>query len=390
MDTILSSRCLDSEMECAIDQGTSFIITDDQGEDGRRTMEWERDWFTGVLEADRFIRPLSRSKKPFRVAKAAVATRRNPELFILTGDPRIVALYEHWLTLQEWVMTPALYERLRPNVYMTAFLEAFTICEELHGLVKRSRNAVGDKLCPVSHTTATKIITSLNAAHERLRQLTSTPDFRRQANKAQRAANKRRRGLTGFVDSLFEKHSRLIVVRVDVGYRREHGDMQLDDVKEHRTALLGKRRSDSLFEHLVGYCWKLEYGPLKRYHYHMLFFFDGAKVREDMSLARLIGQRWVKTVTNGKGTYYNCNAGAQKRYKFNAMGALRHNDAEKMQGLRHVVNYVTKIDDLVAFQVPEKTHTFGRTTLSRDTGPSRGRPRAHASTSLASLDQKHI
>jgi hypothetical protein len=390
MESLLGSRFYEHELTDAIDQGTSYDLPGDADEDGQRDMEWERDWFTALLKANHFIKKLARSKKAFSVETAAIARSRNSELFILNGDPRLIALHEHWHTLQEWVNTPSLKERLSPNVYMEAFLETFTVCDELNGLVKKSCKAVGETLCPMERTTATKIITALNEAHDSLRQLTSSPAFRKQANNAQRASNKRRRGMVDLVDSLFIKHSRLVVVRVDLGYQRKHGDIDFDTVWEHRNTLLGKRRSDLLFEHLIDYCWKLEYGPRKRYHYHMLFFFDGAKVREDMTLAQQIGRHWVKNVTSGKGTYYNCNAGAQKRYKFNAMGMLRHDDAEKMKGLRHVVNYLTKIDDLMTLHVPGKHHTFGRGTLPRQPRSSRGRPRLRASTLLSSLDSNHI
>ena len=390
MDTILGTRCDEHDMTLAIDQGTSFDVTGEPDEDGKRDFEWERGWFTALLEANRFITKLSRTKKAFRVETAAVTTLRDPERFVLTGDPRITELYRHWLTLQEWVRTPALYERLTPNGYMNAFLEAFTVCEDLKGLVKTTPQGGSETIATIGHATAVEIISALNTAHDTLRQLTSTPAFRKQASNAQRASNKRRRGMVEFVDGLFERHSRLVVVRVDLGYRRKQGDIDFATVKEHRQDLLGKRRSHPLFEHLIDYCWKLEYGPRKRYHYHMLFFFDGAKVREDMTLAQQIGRYWVKHVTNGKGVYYNCNAGAKKRYKFNAMGMLRHDDAEKMKGLRHVVNYLTKIDDLVTLQVPGKDRTFGRGTLPRTPPSSRGRPRGHASTPLASLEEKHI
>lgn len=390
MDAMLGTRCNENDMTLAIDQGTSLGVTGEPDENGKRVFEWEREWFTALLEANRFITQLSRTKKKFRVETAAIPTLRDPERFVLTGDPRITALYGHWLTLQELVRTPALRERLTPNGYMSAFLEAYTVCQDFTGLVKRLSQGVSETLLPIDYATAVEIVSSLNAAHDTLRQLTSTPAFRKQASNAQRASNKRRRGMVEFVDGLFERHSRLVVVRVDLGYRRKQSDIDFATAKKHRQALLEKRRSDALFEHLIDYCWKLEYGPQKRYHYHMLFFFDGAKVREDMTLAQQIGRYWVKHVTNGKGVYYNCNAGAKKRYKFNAMGMLRHNDAEKMRGLGHTVNYLTKIDDLVTLQVPGKDRTFGRSTLPRAKPSSRGRPRAHTSTPLSSLHQNHM
>lgn len=51
----------------------------------------------------------------------------------------------------------------------------------------------------------------------------------------------------------------------------------------------------------VGYVWKLEYGPEKGYHMHLLVFFDGSMVRKDQALAYLIGKYWSGEHTVPKG-----------------------------------------------------------------------------------------
>ncbi|MNF98191.1 hypothetical protein D3C84_810450 [compost metagenome] len=98
-----------------------------------------------------------------------------------------------------------------------------------------------------------------------------------------------------------------------------------------------------MFDDMVGYIWKLEHGPEKGFHYHVMFFFDGAKVREDITKAIQIGRYWTNVVTRGRGLYYNCNA-AKRIYKSCGIGMVDHTNVQMRQGLQNAVVYLTKTD----------------------------------------------
>ena len=122
---------------------------------------------------------------------------------------------------------------------------------------------------------------------------------------------------------------------------------------------------------MVGYIWKLEHGPDKGFHYHMMFFFDGSKVREDGTLAKRIGQYWLNVVTNGRGVYYNCNAD-KSRYKNCGIGMVDHSDNVMRDGLVKAVLYLTKMDLYMKLQ------TVGRgmgKMVRPNPKDARGRPR---------------
>jgi Inovirus Gp2 len=120
-----------------------------------------------------------------------------------------------------------------------------------------------------------------------------SPWFKSIVGKAHRSSEKNCMGLMEYIDSLFDHYSRLLVIRVDFGYRMGNVVSSESDIiskyleaKEDRKHFFNNVKSNTnLFEHLVGYVWKLEYGADKGYHYHMLFFFYAAKVRQDETIA---------------------------------------------------------------------------------------------------------
>lgn len=204
-----------------------------------------------------------------------------------------------------------------------------------------------------------------------IRQEAKSRPFQSKLKSYQRSGNKNYKELTEYVDALFGRYSRLLVLRVDLGYRKEFSKTTQTEAKKDREHLLQNVRSNKLFDDMVGYIWKLEHGPDKGFHYHMMFFFDGSKVREDGTLAKRIGQYWLNVVTNGRGVYYNCNAD-KSRYKNCGIGMVDHSDNVMRDGLVKAVLYLTKMDLYMKLQ------TVGRgmgKMVRPNPKDARGRPR---------------
>jgi len=104
----------------------------------------------------------------------------------------------------------------------------------------------------------------------------------------------------------------------------------------------------------------------------MMFFFDGSKVREDITKASLIGRYWTDVVTKGRGLYFNCNR-VKFAYKSCGVGMVDHGDAELREGLRRAVIYLTKTDLYMKLQTEGRG--MGKGLYPSPKG-SRGRPRA--------------
>lgn len=213
--------------------------------------------------------------------------------------------------------------------------------------------------------------------------------FRREVSAHMRAVNKNYSGLLNYIDSLFARHSRLLVLRIDFSYGKGNNDMEecseVDDrmdmlssvsdrISRHRTELVSYLKNKCPNLGMVGFVWKLEYGREKGHHYHMMFFLDGAKVRKDVVIARWIGEVWNNIITEGLGVYYNCN-GCKSKYRFCGVGMIRHGDEEMISNLKRAAIYLTKVDCYISAYVPGNKRTFGKGVAPKIVGSSVGRPR---------------
>nr|WP_321241305.1 inovirus-type Gp2 protein [uncultured Tolumonas sp.] len=201
------------------------------------------------------------------------------------------------------------------------------------------------------------------------------PSFRRKMSKALRRCERNTLSLRNYVDDLFDVHSRLLVVRVDFHYQPEfYEELTLKRVINDRKVFLENIKQE--FDELVGLCWKLEYAKQRGFHYHFIFFFDGNKARQDISLGRALGEHWV-SVTVNEGSYHNCNF-ADKDYPEKYLGMIHYSDDLKRRALRHA-DYLTKNDEnILAILCNGRTRIFGRME-SRSRRSAAGRPRLRVS-----------
>ena len=190
---------------------------------------------------------------------------------------------------------------------------------------------------------ATALMRRLNECVDKMRREVRSKRFLSKLNSYQRSSNKNYKELMEYVDALFERFSRLLVLRVDLSYSKENSKTTQAEATRDRERLFENARSNKMFDDMVGYIWKLEHGPEKGFHYHVMFFFDGAKVREDITKAIQIGRYWTNVVTRGRGLYYNCNA-LKRVYESCGIGMVDHADVQMRQGLQKAVVYLTKTD----------------------------------------------
>ena len=173
--------------------------------------------------------------------------------------------------------------------------------------------------------------------------------------------NRRLKVAHSHIDSLIEKRCKLLVLRVDFSYRKDLvGQITLDEAKRDLEHFLSNRRSKpSLFENMDGYIWKLEYGPDKGYHYHLVLFFNGSKHQSDYYLAREIGEYWKHCITKGRGIYFNCNA-KKSDYWHIGIGMIRRDDDTMISNLKHrVIGYLVKSDQYLMAKRLGNNRCFG-------------------------------
>lgn len=216
-----------------------------------------------------------------------------------------------------------------------------------------------------------QVMNTLNSIADRVRERAHTSEFKARVNSYHRSANKNYRELVKYERALFDSYSRMLIIRVDLYYRKEHCKVAQRVALEHRKRLFENARSNKIFKHMLGYVTKLEHGVERGFHFHCLFFFDGARVREDINLAMRVGEYWVTVITRGKGGYYNCNY-AKEKYRRCGIGMVSHSNAEMREGLRLAMIYIAKTDIFLKLKAEGRALTRGIMPAARS---GRGRPR---------------
>jgi len=247
-------------------------------------------------------------------------------------------------------------------------------------------------------------------------------------------ATKNAKRLHRYLDALFERYARIMVVRLDLyyhagqcpdavqadewqaalqaldrelqaAYQKEadedgHADQDAevdqdedeDDLAQHRTVpqdeaaigvdiltvsadwrrLMGNARGKtSLFRHRVGYVAAIECSRVGGHHLHVCFLFDGSLVCKDEYLAHEIGKYWIE-LTGGRGYYHCCKA---DQYKRSAVGMVNHDDHEKRGFLLEALRYLAKKDQFVRIRPTPKAKTFFTGQMPRAKSGRTGRPR---------------
>lgn len=192
--------------------------------------------------------------------------------------------------------------------------------------------------------------------------------------------------LKKLINRLFEYHSRILVVRIDLGYKSEVSQsIPLEAVQMHRERLLSDRRNHpEVFEDLLGYAWCFENGEHGGgYHYHLLALYDGAERRDDIGIGLAIRDLW-NTIVNGYGHCYISNFDKDKLAREGNLGIgmiHRDNVPARINLIEKVAAYIAK--KCTAFDMPSgrtssgEFRTFGRSWMPKPLDPNvprRGRP----------------
>lgn len=247
-----------------------------------------------------------------------------------------------------------------------------------------------DCYLPDHNKNVLKAVDAFNQCIASIRTGVADPAFQQTLKNYTRQVRQNHRSLARYIANLFNRYGRLLVLRVDLSYAKKDGDefmtdqrlaARLDQVVADRERFINNMRSNKLFTHKVGLVWKLEYGLEKGYHYHMFFFYDGSQVREDITLARMIGEYWRDSVTDGRGLYFNCNA-KKAGYKYRGIGMINHYEHELIANLiTRAATYLTKTDYYAMLEAKaQNIRTFGKGIVQPKTD-QRGRRRTRVSDS---------
>ena len=196
--------------------------------------------------------------------------------------------------------------------------------------------------------------------------------------------------LHSLINQLFNDYSKLLVIRVDFYLKSEYEEINTHKyMNQAFTRLRNNLRFNRLFEHYITYAAKLEYGQDRKWHYHVLFFFNGQKIKSDYLLAQAIGKYWAGVVTRDLGDFYSANMN-KTRYRWVGVGLIEHHDIPKRIALMMSANYLVKdsngtqpvIRDVVgkAYRsYRQGVYRCKQARLGRPRGPAQPLPTIHLS-----------
>jgi hypothetical protein len=225
------------------------------------------------------------------------------------------------------------------------------------------------------------VVGRLNEFIADIRAALQSPAFKlkvKQRNALPRARIKRMRTT---VNRLFERYGKLLVLRIDFAFKGLwiNGSLQenlvgLEIAKQTMGRFIANQRHNKLFETLVGYMIKLEYGDLKGFHFHCVFFFNGDAVQSDTYYAMQIGKYW-KSLTEERGLFYSCNH-KKSEYRHLAIGKIRYTDTQMRETFdTMVLPYLAKHDQYLHVKLSKATNLLQMAGAQRILGLKRGRRR---------------
>ncbi|MFP0711046.1 inovirus-type Gp2 protein [Acinetobacter baumannii] len=215
-----------------------------------------------------------------------------------------------------------------------------------------------------------------------------------------RASNRRRpkERCVQLVETLLKIHSRILVVRVDLGLIRDPAKLQERSISpdfaqvghdiefmQKSMARFYEASKHNQLKHAIGYIQRLEYTPAKGLHIHCYYFFNANDHREDITWGQYIAEKW-KVATNNLGSAFICNM-KKNEYRYRALGILAYNDHEMLENLKATFDYICKNDQYFAFTVQERLRSFRISQLPEVPDIKLGRSRKFEQLNLLDSDQ---
>lgn len=328
-------------------------------DDGRLALDNDADLPQQIIEMDECLQRVLANREP--VTEPSRALRRTE------SDRRLTSLGVR--LFECFKVDLGLFKEIYPRHIPSPYVLLFTTVAAKRGLTRSDFDL--DKAKKIE-----SFATDLRSAATAL-------GIEKMANNQRRSVAENSKSLKEYIDSLFDSHARLLVVRVDLGFKKdkekpyEPREMNREYIQSHFNKFI--KHLGRKFPALVGFARKLEFGVMRGYHFHLILFFNGRKVREDETLGHLVGMYWVK-VTSDNGNFWNCNA-SKERYINNGtlgIGMVHRRDAERRMNLERAALYLVKIDNHIRLKWPPKWRTFTKGVPKTNESGARGRPPSFA------------
>lgn len=199
------------------------------------------------------------------------------------------------------------------------------------------------------------------------------------------------KAITKYINALFRLYSKLLVVRVDLGYLAEEADrITFEKANDDIARFVNRHHWYPEFRNWVGFVIGREYGAGldnggkgRGYHYHCYVFFDGQKEKNDDRLAKALISYWDTRIVNRRNTpddqriqtwTHNCHQ-RDDQYAYSGIGRIAHSDEVKRTNLLYALLYLTKNSQELGDSAPPKSKTISMGQFPVRQYEGRGRKR---------------
>ncbi|MGR2923025.1 hypothetical protein [Acinetobacter sp. 1125_18A] len=288
----------------------------------------------------------------------------------ILGNKKLSIQYAKDLPIQLISALPSIFSMPLSGTY-TVSVELETIHSVIQGLSDVERFILGTFSSNriYSNEQVQAYVTALNRFQSLLNDKMKSAKVRKRLHNRKYKRLKTKEKMVNLVHALLHVHSKILVVRVDLGIMRSPESL----INNHISSEQWKSEQDSQFildslerlnenarhnrmKHALGYIHRIEYGPQKGFHVHAYYFFDGQNHQEDISWGQYIAKQW-KQVTNNQGSVFICNM-KKEDYHYCALGVLDYSDVDMLNNLEQSFDYLCKNDQYFQFTTQKRLRGF--------------------------------
>ncbi|MCY3197920.1 inovirus-type Gp2 protein [Acinetobacter baumannii] len=312
----------------------------------------------------------------------------------IQGNKKLSVQYAKDLPIQLIAALPSIFSLPVSGTY-TVSVELETIHSVIQDLSDTERFVLGIFTSTSVYTNeqAQAYVDALNRFQNLLNERMSSAKVRKRLHNRKDSRLKTKEKMIELVHALLHVHSKILVVRVDLGIIRTPESL----INHHISSDQWKSEQDSQFllkalerlnenarmnrmKHALGYIHRIEYGPQKGYHVHAYYFFDGQDHWADITWGQYIAKQW-QHVTNNQGSVFICNM-KKEDYRYCALGMLDYSDVEMLKNLEQSFDYLCKNDQYFQFTTQKRIRGFRISQPPEISEVKMGCPRKH--------DQSHL
>ncbi len=140
-------------------------------------------------------------------------------------------------------------------------------------------------------------------------------------------------------DALFDRYSKLLMLRVDFAYRRDSVSFNRADENQLAAQMTYLMEQCTDISGIVGNAWVMEYAEQHRFHIHAAFYIDGQRHRKIWLFWERIRACWER-ITELEGYAHWCEP--KSCYRVRGGRVVAASDVRGRGGMQYILSYMGK------------------------------------------------